>query len=198
MNFDPALLEDLLSGEKSICFFVSEGHCYWALDYRYNFALDAEKDYLGYLAKGHITGFQFEQACKDFRGGILKLTSGNFMRYLTNVCEGVFSSNELKTILHAEGESGSQGLLKRVEKFYLSGEKLNADELNFSARLVSRLPTFYVNFDRDIYMHLDSGRFHEDLAYPGWFSRCSDFSFLIPDKERYWALNGDYWKLRFI
>ena len=36
------MLDGLWSGEKSICFFVSGAKCYWVLDYKYNFSLDAE------------------------------------------------------------------------------------------------------------------------------------------------------------
>ena len=57
----------------------------------------------------------------------------------------------------------------------------------------------YINFDREIYMHMDFGRLHEELSYPDWISQCADFSFLIPDKERYWSVGGnDFWKLKYI
>ena len=55
MNLNKEVLDGLWSGEKSICFFVSGAKCYWVLDYKYNFSLDAEKDYRAYLDKGHIT-----------------------------------------------------------------------------------------------------------------------------------------------
>ena len=58
MNLNKEVLDGLWSGEKSICFFVSGAKCYWVLDYKYNFSLDAEKDYRAYLDKGHITQAQ--------------------------------------------------------------------------------------------------------------------------------------------
>ncbi|AZD00801.1 hypothetical protein V4Y05_08880 [Pseudomonas chlororaphis subsp. chlororaphis] len=198
MNFDQALLDDMWNGEKSICFFVNKGKCYWVLDYKYNFSLDAERDYRGYLSKGYITQDQYVQACKGFRGGVLKLTSDNFLQYISGIRECVFVSEDFKGIFDVDGKCNAGKLLRRVEEYYLSGVELDADEFSFAGRLASRLPMFYINFDRKIYMHMDFGRFHEDLAYPDWLSKCSDFSFLIPDIERYWVQGGDYWKLRFV
>ncbi|UVL84686.1 hypothetical protein LOY35_03605 [Pseudomonas sp. B21-028] len=103
MNFDQKLLEDLRDGEKSICFFVNEGVCYWVLDYKYNFSLDAEKNYLGYLDKGYITPEQYAQSCEQFRGGVLKLTSDNFLQYVSGVSDGVLASDDLQRILDVGG-----------------------------------------------------------------------------------------------
>lgn len=68
MIFNELLSEELWNGEKGVCFLVCKGVCYWVLDYKYNFSLDAEKDYSAYLKRGHITQEQYEQACKEFRG----------------------------------------------------------------------------------------------------------------------------------
>lgn len=198
MIFNKAIFEDLWSGEKSICFFVHKAKCYWVLDHKYNFSLDAEKDYLGYLNKGHITQGQYAQACKEFRGGLLKLKSENFLQYLSCVGEGVLVREDFEGVFDMDGDCNAGKLLSRIENYYLSGVELNVDEFSFAGRLASRLPMFYVNFDRKIYMHMDFGRSHEDLAYPDWFSKCSDFNFLIPDVERYWVRCGDYWKFRFV
>lgn len=99
LNLNKEVLDDLWSGEKSICFFVSGAKCYWVLDYKYNFSLDAEKDYRAYLDKGHITQAQYEEACRVFRGGILKLTADNFSQYLNSVSEGVLTGEDLSKIL---------------------------------------------------------------------------------------------------
>ncbi|MCG8296581.1 hypothetical protein [Pseudomonas entomophila] len=195
MTFNELLSEELWNGEKSVCFFVCKGVCYWVLDYKYNFSLDAEKDYSAYLKRGYITQEQYEQACKEFRGGILKLTSDNFREYLVCSSATIVSKVELEDYFNS---SGGGGLLRIVEKYYLSGGELEADVIYSVGRAVSKLPMFYINFDRKIYMHMDTGRSHEELAYPDWSAKCSDFCFLIPDVERYWVKGGDYWKLRFI
>ena len=199
MIFNQALLNDLLSGEKSVCLFVFLGRCFWVVDEKFNFCLDAEKDYRGYLDKGHITQEQFVLACKEFRGGVLKLTADNFPQYLKTIVDGVFSSEVLSGLFFGDNASEGFKLLGEVERYYLSGGNLSASDFKAASNLSSRLPKFYINFDRKIYMHMDFGRFHEELSYPDWISKCADFNFLVPDKERYWLLGGnDYWKLRFL
>lgn len=199
MIFNQALLDDLLSGEKSVCFFVFLKRCFWVVDERYNFCLDAEKDYHAYLDKGHITQEQFVLACKEFRGGVLKLTADNFPQYLKFVADRVFSSEALASLIVGDDSSEVVELLEKVEMYYLSGEKLSASDFKAASALSALLPKFYINFDRKIYMHMDVGRFHEELSYPDWVSECADFNFLVPDKEKYWFLGGDdYWKLRFL
>lgn len=84
MAVSQSVLDELWHGEKSICFFVRSGKCYWVVDEKYNFSLDAEKDYRAYLEGGYITQDQYEQSCKVFRGGILKMTAENFPLYLHN------------------------------------------------------------------------------------------------------------------
>lgn len=198
MNLNKEVLDDLWSGEKSICFFVSGAKCYWVLDYKYNFPLDAEKDYRAYLDKGHITQAQYEEACRVFRGGILKLTADNFSQYLNSVSEGVLTGEDLSKIFELDDDCSLPRLLKEVEGYFLSGASLSADIFGLVGRVASRLPVFYINFDRKIYMHMDQDRFHEELSYSDWTSKCSDFSFLIPDAERYWMKSGDLWKFRYV
>ncbi len=191
------VLEELREGEKSICFFVHKGVCYWVLDYKYNFSLDAEPDYRGYREKGRITSEQYNAACEMFRGGVLRLTADNFFKYIEYVGEGVLALNDVER-LFTYGWGEFSGLLMRVEKYYLSGGDLPEQDIVLVGSLTSRLPMFYINFDRKIYMHMDVGRFHEDLAYSDWYSKCSDFAFLIPDTQKYWVQDGDHWKIRFL
>ncbi|NWB94901.1 hypothetical protein HX870_10355 [Pseudomonas gingeri] len=198
MSFNELLFGELLAGEKAICFFVNHGRCYWVLDYKYNFSLDAEKDYRGYLEKGHITREQYALACREFRGGILRLTSDNFPQYMAGEGRDVFECEELEDFFDMGVSGEIASLLGRVEEYYLSGAELNSEDFSFAGVVASRLPMFYVNFDRKIYKHLDFGRSHEELVYSDWVAKYSDFNFLIPDRERYWARGGDYWKLRFI
>lgn len=198
MKLSQSLFDELWGGEKCICLFIRLGQCFWVVDYKYNFCLDAEKDYRAYLDKGHITKNQYLLACKEFRGGVLKLTSGNFMQYISCEEVQVLSGKEIRNIFVMG--LGTGGLLyERIERHYLSGTELSVDDFKMANTFVSRLPMFYVNFDREIYMHMDGGRSHEDLAYPGWLATCGDFGYLIPDKEKYWVLDSkDYWKFRFL
>ncbi|MFT0869243.1 hypothetical protein [Pseudomonas sp. CAM1A] len=197
MMFSPELLEGLWNGEKSICLFILEGRFYWVLDYKYNFTLDAEKDYAAYLRRGDITKEQYVQACREFRGGTLRLTADNFLQYVSWLEDGVLLSEDFDRIFDVEG-CDVRALFKKIEDYYVSGEGLDSEAYYFAGQVAARLPMFYVNFDRKIYLHMDAGRSHEDLVYPDWRAECLDFSFLIPDAERYWVKFGDFWKFRFV
>lgn len=194
MTMSQAVFDDLWSGDKSVCFFVHSGKCYWVVDEKYNFSLDAEKDYRAYLEDGCITQEQYEQSCKNFRGGILKMTAENFPQYL-NISNGkILSPDDLDSFIGADPE-----VFEKVEFYFLTGEGLTPALYKQANIIHSRFPRFYINFDRKIFMHMDDVRAYESLAYPDWAAECFDFSFLIPASERYWIVAGkDYWKLRFI
>ncbi len=82
---------------------------------------------------------------------------------------------------------------------YMSGAEISSDCIRDVNLLSSMLPSFYVNFDRRIYMHMDGTRSHEELAYSDWIAKNGDFSFLIPDLQRYWLRRSrDYWKVKFL
>lgn len=192
------LVDDLWNGERSVCLFVHKGRCYWVADNKSSFLLDGEREYKGYLEKGYISRAQYNSACSEFRGGALKLTADNFMRYLLVGEPEVLSRREFEDVL-LFGLDSIDVLYRKVENYYLSGVELEAFDARIASSLVSRLPMFYVNFDRRIYIHMDYGRMHEDSAYSGWSSGSSDFCYLIPSSERYWFLNGmDFWKFRFL
>ena len=195
---DESVLEELFNGEKAVDFFVHSGICHWLVDYKYNFTLDAEKDYRAYLLKGHITQEQYESACRDFRDGVLRLTGETFGRYLDTTGGSVASYETLQSLLGKVGRLGIAGALKEAERYYLTGIPVSDEVFRAANSLVSVLPLFYVNFDRKIFMHLDADRCHEDYAYTDWYAKCGDFLFLIPDSERYWTSDGDVWKLRFL
>lgn len=194
MKVNQTVFDDLWNGERSVCFFVHSGRCYWVIDEKYNFSLDAEKDYRAYLEDGDITQEQYEQSCKSFRGGILKMTSENFPQYLDNSSEKILTSSDLKNFIEADYE-----VFEKTEHYFLTGEGLSPALFKKANIIHSRFPKFYINFDRKIFMHMDDVRVHESLAYSDWTAECFDFSFLIPARERYWIVAGnDYWKLRFI
>lgn len=198
MNNWNLLVEDLWNGDKGICFFVHSGRSFWVADEKFNFSLDAGKDYRAYFDKGHITKEQYDAACSSFREGILNLTANNFLKYLNSKERLILTVQNLKEILEYNILLGVQ-LHQRIEQYYLSGSELEVSEFAVANVVSSRLPMFYVNFDRDIYMHMDYGRAHEDLAYSGWLAKCADFCYLVPDRERYWVSGAvDFWKYRFL
>ena len=57
------------------------------------------------------------------------------------------------------------------------------------------MPLFYVNFDTEVYMHMDWSLNHAYYVYDGWFAKEMDFGYLIPDEFCYWKIDGrNYWK----
>ncbi|CAD2260050.1 hypothetical protein X12_002815 [Xanthomonas arboricola] len=110
----------------------------------------------------------------------------------------VISKDDLERTFFSDSAGDVLSIFNSVEKYYLSGVELNAHDFRVAGNISTLLPMFYINFDRMIYMHLDHGRFHEDLVYPGWIAKNVDFNFLIPEKEKYWIARGDCWKIRFI
>lgn len=186
----------LWEGSLSICAFVSMGEIIWVVDEKFNFSLDAEKDYRAYLEKGYINESQYLAACKEFRGGVLRLNQDNFYKYLGNSSTRVVPKEELEGFFFGSIDS-KDALLDEVEIYYISGRKISEKTSREAHLISSKLPAFYVNFDRKIFMHLDEARAHEDLAYDDWYAKNGDFSFLIPDSQRYWVKAGrDYWKMR--
>ncbi|MEA9886743.1 hypothetical protein VDG05_20890 [Xanthomonas campestris pv. raphani] len=196
MILNDEVCEKLWDGTLSICFFVSDGQCVWVLDGKENFSLDGEKDYKAYLSRGYITNDQYEAACRDFRGGALKLNSSNFHQYLNNSSAKIVPMEELREFFLSSCIE-TDIILDKVEGYYLFGDEISPEICLKINHLASKLPNFYINFDRRIYMHLDGVRLHEDLAYGDWSSKNGDFSFLIPDNQRYWMKNSrDYWKIK--
>ncbi len=198
MSVLQSLVDALWEGEKSVGFFVHSGEYHWVVDDKHNFSLDAEKDYRGYLEKGHISEAQYLAAVATYRNGIKQLTEENFPRYLKS--KGVLSVSESELFELATSGVESLGMLhERIENYYLSGMQLSSKDFRLAHSIVSTLPLFYINFDRKIYLHMDFGRSHHELAYSDWAAGSKDFCHLIPDKARYWVSELiDLWKYRYL
>ncbi|WP_131670238.1 hypothetical protein [Pseudomonas parakoreensis] len=194
MTVNEVIFDDLWDGEKNICFFVHSEKCFWVVDEKENFTLDIDISLRAALESGGITKEQYEQFRQNYRGGLAQLTSENFPKYLDDSREKILSSLDLQSFVGAD-----ETVFEAIESYYLTGKGLSSELYKLANVVSSRLPTFYINFDRKIFMHMDDGRFHEKYVYSDWTSECYDFSFLIPARERYWIVDGrDYWKLRFV
>ncbi|MCI9873706.1 MULTISPECIES: hypothetical protein [Pseudomonas] len=194
MTIDQEVFDDLWDGKKSIGFFVQSAQCYWVVDEKRNFTLDVDKSLRASLSNGTMTQEQYERSCLKFRNGILKMTAENFPSYLQGPSVKILLSSELQGFIGAESD-----VFERIENYYLTGEGLDSELFKNANVIRSRLPLFYVNFDRKIFMHVDDGRFHEEYVHPGWIAESSDFSYLIPSREKYWVDAGkDFWKVRFL
>lgn len=198
MIVNELFVEKLWEGSLAVGFIVCGGEKFWIIDDKENFSLNAEKEYRAYLEKNHISQSQFDEACQTFRGGVLNLTAENFYQYLGLRREVVHSKKSLSVILFHDIDGGDE-LLDCVELSLMSGHKLSGEEYRKTQLIVSRLPLFFINFDRKIFMHLDEGRMHENSVDSDWLAQFGDFVALIPDSERYWQKAGrDYWKCRSI
>ncbi|MEI4524159.1 hypothetical protein [Pseudomonas sp. CCNWLW23] len=194
MTIDQDVFDDLWDGEKSIGFFVQSAQCYWIVDKKCNFTLDVDKSLRASLSNGTITQEQYERSCLKFRNGILKMTSESFPSYLHGPSVKILSSSELQRFIGAK-----PNVFEKIENYYLTGEGLDSELFKNANVIRSRLPLFYVNFDRKIFMHMDDGRFHEEYVHSDWIAESGDFSYLIPSREKYWVDAGkDFWKVRFL
>ena len=198
MNYPLGLDEELWNGERSICMSIHRNKTYWLIDYKYNFTIDAEADYKAYLDKGHITKEQYLEACKNFRNGILKLSDENFLQYLKLDSVILTNSEELKDYLLLGFSSDEIDMLcSKVESFLVEGSKLCPEDFKRANQLVSKLPLFYINFDKKSYIHMDWDRCHETLAPNGWHAEASDFGDSILESDAYWQSNSyNFWRFR--
>ncbi|MDO1945352.1 hypothetical protein Q2389_26810, partial [Escherichia coli] len=65
----------------------------------------------------------------------------------------------------------SESLHGRIEGYYISRVELSASYFHDANTVDSRLPMFYMNFERKNYMHMDCNRAHEEFAYSDWLAR---------------------------
>ena len=160
--------------------------------------LDLDSD----LKQGSLTleEYQNELNAQYYRDGIWQLTKDNFEQYLELDSVVILEQDELKELLfHGFSDEETARLYTVIENHLCYEEPLSEQQDDFfkANQIASRLPLFYVNFDTEVYMHMDWDRCHEEYAYEGWFAKAKDFGYLIPDEFSYWKIDGrDYWKFR--
>ena len=154
------------------------------------------------LKAGLVTLEEYQSRLNDpyYRSGILQLTKDNIEQYLESDGVIVLEQDKLKELLfHGFSNEETVRLYTVIENHLCYEEPLSEQQKDFLKinQIASRLPLFYVNFDTEVYMHMDWDRCHEEYAYDGWFSKAKDFGYLIPDEFSYWKIDGrDYWKFR--
>ena len=102
-------------------------------------------------------------------------------------------------LFHGFSDEETARLYTVIENHLCYEEPLSEQQDDFfkANQIASRLPLFYVNFDTEVYMHMDWGLNHAYYVYDGWFAKEMDFGYLIPDEFCYWKIDGrDYWKFR--
>ncbi len=187
---------------KSISTFVNNRKLYFILDFRQNSILNMKLNLDYDLEQGDITLEEYQNSlnARYYRDGIWQLTKDNFEQYLESDSVVILEQDKLKELLfQGFSDEETARLYTAVENYLCYEEPLSEQQDDFfkANQIASRLPLFYVNFDTEVYMHMDWDRCHEEYAYEGWFSKAKDFGYLIPDEFSYWKIDGrDYWKFR--
>ena len=187
---------------KSISTFVHNRKLYFILDFRQNSILNMKLNLDYDLEQGDITLEEYQNSlnARYYRDGIWQLTKDNFEQYLELDSVVILEQDKLRELLfHGFSDEETTRLYTVIENHLCYEEPLSEQQDDFfkANQIASRLPLFYVNFDTEVYMHMDWDRCHEEYAYDGWFSKAKDFGYLIPDEFSYWKIDGqDYWKFR--
>lgn len=187
---------------KSISTFVNNRKLYFILDFRQNSILNMKLNLDYDLEQGDITLEEYQNSlnAQYYRGGIWQLTKDNFEQYLELDSVVILEQDELKELLfHGFSDEETARLYTVIENHLCYEEPFSDQQKDFLKvkQIASRLPLFYVNFDTEVYMHMDWDRCHEEYAYDGWFAKAKDFGYLIPDEFIYWKIDGrNYWKFR--
>ena len=201
-KFKSELLNAIFQYTQCISIFVYKKKIYYLIDYKENFILNMKLDLDLDFKNGNITLEQYQDEMNSYyyRNGIWQLTKDNFESYLQSDSVAVLEKDELKALMLQGFTSDEAVRLYSVVENKLSyndpisdsGQQSDFLKIN---QISSRLPLFYINFDTEVYLHMDWDRCHEDYVYDGWFSKAMDFGYLIPDEFCYWKIEGrDYWK----
>ena len=198
------LVYSLFKYRKAISIFIINKAISFVIDNRENSILNMQLDLYLDFKNGNITLEQYQDEMNScyYRNGIWQLTKDNFKNYLRSDSVVVLEKDELKALM-LQGFTSDEAVrlysvvenkLSYNEPISDSGQQSDFLKIN---QISSRLPLFYINFDTEVYLHMDWDRCHEDYVYDGWFSKAMDFGYLIPDEFCYWKIEGrDYWKFR--
>lgn len=211
MKNEELLTEEKLDGifqyMQCIAIFVYKKEHYFIYDWKESFMLNMQLDLDIELEHGELTQAEYdlELSSTHFRNGIWQLKKDNFEKYLELEEAIQLSQLDLETLLFHDFERQETEYLYKVVENQLAhdagissngGKQSDFGKIN---QIASRLPLFYINFDTEVYMHMNWDRCHEGYAYEGWFSKAHDFGYLIPDELCYWKIDGkDFWKFRQI
>ena len=201
---DPALSQKLLAQEEHIGFFVFESNFYWVIDWDEHFNLNYQKniDAIGknktlmqYLPKGKSIQQHQAEVANRYRNGIVTLTEDLFPTYRDGDLAKVVTTDMLRDEFFNE-YNGQYGELSGAMEAELSfNMPMSEDLIQLRMRLFSKLPKFYINYDRKIFMHMVRGRFYDKVVLDGWWGAECDFEHMIPTSHRYWVRDQheDFW-----
>ena len=186
----------VFNGELDIAIFVVNSKHYFIFDDKENYIIDIRTIYKDYLEKEIISHNQYIQALKLYRGGASLLTQNNVFDYFDSLD---ISPRDKKWMVNYFIEGYDLNKLKNIYYFIesslmSSNEIITLEDWN---KLEGRLPRFYINLDRNIFMHTNWDREFENNLPQGWRGEASSrFWSLVPDEQSYWHIeNMNFWKL---
>lgn len=201
---DEELLESLDNWTKCFVFCVYRKQYYWVFCWERYCNLIEKKNLDAMLKKNLCVGGEklygndeYESDLRTFRGGIHSLTEENFLDFLKLPDVKIFQTDEIRTFFFASQWGNFEALNNYVERFLSFNIEVDTKFSTMITRLISMLPKFYINFDRHIFLHMYTDRFHESVAPEGWHARMGDFEHMIPASHRYWVRNKyeDIWTI---
>lgn len=186
----------VFNGELDIAIFVVNSKHYFIFDDKENYVIDIRTIYKDYLEKEIISYNQYIQALKLYRGGASLLTKNNVFDYFDSLD---ISPRDKKWMVNYFIEGYDLNKLKNIYYFIerslmSSNEIITLEDWN---KLEGRLPRFYINLDRNIFMHTNWDREFENNLPQGWRGEASSrFWSLVPDEQSYWHIEDmNFWKL---
>ena len=186
----------VFNGELDIAIFVVNSKHYFIFDDKENYVIDIRTIYKDYLEEEMISYNQYIQALKLYRGGASLLTQNNVFDYFDSLD---ISPRDKKWMVNYFIEGYDLNKLKNIYYFIerslmSSNEIITLEDWN---KLEGRLPRFYINLDRNIFMHTNWDRKFENNLPQGWRGEASSrFWSLVPDEQSYWHIeNMNFWKL---
>lgn len=186
----------VFNGELEIAIFVVNSKHYFIFDDKENYVIDIRPFYKDYLAKKIISLEQYNNALKIYRGGAYVLTRETVFNYFDSL-EIPPRDRDWMNNFFTDGYHINQlrKIYQFIENYLMSSNEII--HLNDWAKLEGRLPKFYINLDRNIFMHTNWDRNFESTLPEGWRGEASSrFGILIPDHQCYWHVeNMNFWKL---
>ena len=186
----------VFNGELDIAIFVVNSKHSFIFDDKENYIIDIRTIYKDYLEKEIISHNQYIQALKIYRGGASLLTKNNVFDYFDSLD---ISPRDKKWMVNYFIEGYDLNKLKNIYYFIESSLMSSNDIITLEDwnKLEGRLPRFYINLDRNIFMHTNWDREFENNLPQGWRGEASSrFWSLVPDEQSYWHIeNMNFWKL---
>ncbi len=186
----------ITSGNYFIAFFVHRRKLYWIIDWSEHFNLNQLENInaicsatgdSSYKPKELTVDEWRQQMIDDYRGGIPTLTENLFPVYRDGEDAHVVTTETLRNYFWSTDIEIYKKLSKEMENFASLGARPNLNLYDEIDDLNSRLPKFYINYDRRIFIHKNYERAHETVALDGWFAEYGDFLHMIPTSHRYWT-----------